>query len=307
MLDFRTDTFLKVCETMNYTEAARILHITQPAVSQHIRFLEKEYDTILFAYHNKQLYLTPAGEILRKRLMTMKNDQLAIRNEIKNDIEKRESLSIGVTMTIGEYAIVDKIADFLIRHPEMNLHIHYGNTMQLLELLDNGVINLALVEGNYPKEKYGHKNYSLEDYVAVCASDHVFETGKPDTLSNLVKERLLVREPGSGTRNILEELLLARGMDIKDFKRYIEVENMHTIIGLLKRDCGISFMYKIAVADELKAGTLKEIQLTDFKMQHDFDFIWEKGSIYTGKYLEICDELLQFTRSSLKNENAVLK
>ena len=295
MLDFRTDTFLKVCETMNYTEAARMLHITQPTVSQHIRFLEKEYNTHLFAYHNKQLYLTPAGEILRKRLMTMKNDQLAIRNEIENDVEKREALSIGVTMTIGEYAIVDKIAEFLIRHPEMNLHIHYGNTMQLLELLDKGVINLALVEGNYPKEKYGHKNYSLEDYVAVCAADHTFETEHPDTLRNLVKERLLVREPGSGTRNILEELLLARGMEINDFKRYIEVENMHTIIGLLKRDCGISFMYKIAVADELKAGTLREIQLTDFKMQHDFDFIWEKGSIYTEKYLDICEELLQFT------------
>ena len=295
MLDFRTDTFLKVCETMNYTEAARMLHITQPAVSQHIRFLEKEYNTHLFAYHNKQLYLTPAGEILRKRLMTMKNDQLAIRNEIENDVEKREALSIGVTMTIGEYAIVDKIAEFLIRHPEMNLHIHYGNTMQLLELLDKGVINLALVEGNYPKEKYGHKNYSLEDYVAVCAADHTFETEHPDTLRNLLKERLLVREPGSGTRNILEELLLARGMEINDFKRYIEVENMHTIIGLLKRDCGISFMYKIAVADELQAGTLREIQLTDFKMQHDFDFIWEKGSIYTEKYLDICEELLQFT------------
>ena len=68
-------------------------------------------------------------------------------------------------------------------------------------------------------------------------------------------------------------------------------ENMHTIIGLLKRDCGISFMYKIAVADELESGVLKEIKLSDFKMQHDFDFIWEKDSIYTDKYIKICKEL----------------
>lgn len=102
MLDFRTDTFLTVCETMNFTEAAKRLHITQPAVSQHIRFLEKEYNTRLFSYCNKQLYLTPAGEILRKRLMTMKNDQLAIMNEIRNESYKMESLSIGVTMTIRE-------------------------------------------------------------------------------------------------------------------------------------------------------------------------------------------------------------
>lgn len=175
----------------------------------------------------------------------------------------------------------------------MNLHIHYGNTTQLLTLLDEGIINLALVEGNYPKENYEHKNYSTEEYIAVCARNHIFEVKSPETMQELVKERLLVREPGSGTRNILEELLLARGMGIKDFLHYTEVENMHTIIGLLKRDCGISFMYKIAVADELKNGTLKEIRLSDFKMQHDFDFIWEKGSIYTEKYIGICEELLK--------------
>ena len=216
----------------------------------------------------------------------MKNDQLAIMNEIRNESHKMESLSIGVTMTIGEYAIVDKIADFLISHPEINLHIHYGNTTQLLTLLDEGRINLALVEGNYPKENYEHKNYSTEEYIAVCARDHTFKEKFPETMQELVKERLLVREPGSGTRNILEELLLARGMGIKDFLHYTEVENMHTIIGLLKRDCGISFMYKIAVADELKNGTLKEIRLFRFfRMQHAFDFIWEKGSIYTEKYI----------------------
>ena len=88
MLDFRTDTFLAVCDTMNFTEAARRLHITQPAVSQHIHFFEKEYDVKLFSYCNKQLYLTQEGEILRKRLMTMKNDQLAIRNEDMNEFTK---------------------------------------------------------------------------------------------------------------------------------------------------------------------------------------------------------------------------
>ena len=54
MLDFRTNTFLTVCETMNFTEAAKRLNITQPAVSQHIRFLENEYNTQLFLYHKKQ-------------------------------------------------------------------------------------------------------------------------------------------------------------------------------------------------------------------------------------------------------------
>lgn len=290
MLDFRTETFLTVCQTMNFTAAAKQLNITQPAVSQHIHFLEEQYDTSLFIYRNKQLFLTHSGEILRKHLVTMKNDEKAILEELKGSDLGTESLSIGVTMTIGEYAIVDRLASFLIHHPEINVHLHYGNTTQLLNLLDNGQISMAIVEGNYPKENYSHKKYSTEDYIAVCAASHNFITGHPHTINDLVCERLLVREKGSGTRNILEQSLSARGLCISDFIHYTKVENMHTIIGLLKRDCGISFLYKIAVENELQSGILKEIPLDDFKMQHDFDIIWEKHSIYTDKYLSICRE-----------------
>ena len=292
MLDFRTETFLTVCQTMNFTAAARQLNITQPAVSQHIHFLEEQYHTSLFIYQNKQLFLTRSGEILRRHLLTMKNDEKAVMEELKNNITGIETLSIGVTMTIGEYAIVDKLAGFLIQHPEINIHLHYGNTLQLLKLLNSGQISMAIVEGNYPKEYYSHKKYSTEDYIAVCAASHHFMTDHPYTMNDLVHERLLVREEGSGTRNILEQSLMTHGLHISDFIHYIEIENMHTIIGLLKRDCGISFLYKIAVEKELRSGILKEIPLDDFKMQHDFDIIWEKHSVYSDKYLSICEEFI---------------
>ena len=292
MLDFRTETFLTVCQTMNFTTAARLLNITQPAVSQHIRFLEEQYQTSLFIYKKKQLSLSTSGEILRKHLLTMRNDEKALKEEIKSVYSGIESFSVGVTMTIGEYAIVDKLAAFLLHHPEINIHLHYGNTAQLLKLLDQGQISMALVEGNYPKENYSHKKYSTEDYIAVCAASHQFAISVPSTVSDLIGERLLIREKGSGTRNILEVNLSARNLRVSDFVHYTEVENMHTIIGLLKKDCGISFLYRIAVEEELSSGILKEIPLTDFKMQHDFDIIWEKNSIYTDRYLSICEEFL---------------
>ena len=292
MLDFRTETFLTVCQTMNFTVAAKQLNITQPAVSQHIHFLEDQYHTSLFIYRNKQLFLTRSGEILRKHLLTMKNDEKAILEELKSNFTGIETLSIGVTMTIGEYAIVDKLANFLIHHPEINIHLHYDNTFQLLKLLDHGQISMAIVEGNYPKENYSHKKYCTEDYIAVCAASHHFFTDHPHTVNDLLYERLLVREKGSGTRNILEQSLIARGLHISDFIHYTQVENMHTIIDLLKKDCGISFLYKIAVENELQSGILREISLDDFKMQHDFNIIWEKHSIYTDKYLSICEEFL---------------
>ena len=292
MLDFRTETFLTVCQTMNFTAAAKQLNISQPAVSQHIHFLEEQYNTSLFIYKNKQLFLTRSGEILHKHLSTMKNDEKAIMEELKSNCYGLESLSIGVTMTIGEYAIVDKLANFLIQHPEINIHLHCGNTSQLLKLLDAGQISIAIVEGNYPKENYSHKKYSTEDYIAVCAASHNFITNHHHTINDLVCERLLVREEGSGTRNILEQSLIARGLHISEFLHYTKVENMHTIIELLKKDCGISFLYKIAVENELQSGILKEISLDDFKMQHDFDIIWEKHSVYADKYLSICEEII---------------
>lgn len=163
MLDYRTKTFLTVCKTLNFTTAAKQLNITQPAVSQHIHFLEKQYNTTLFAYKNKELSLTPSGEILYKHLLAMKNNEQAIMNEINNITSYIETLSIGVTMTIGEYAIIDKLANFIQNHPEINIHLHYGNTSKLLELLDQGQISMAIVEGNYSKENYSHIKYSTED------------------------------------------------------------------------------------------------------------------------------------------------
>lgn len=90
----------------------------------------------------------------------MKNNEQAIMNEINNITSNIETLSIGVTMTIGEYAIIDKLANFIIHHPEINIHLHYGNTSKLLELLDQGQISMAIVEGNYPKENYSHIKYN---------------------------------------------------------------------------------------------------------------------------------------------------
>ncbi|MDD6423593.1 MAG: LysR family transcriptional regulator, partial [Intestinibaculum porci] len=127
MLDFRIQTFLTVCQTMNFTEAAKQLHMTQPAVSQHIHFLEKEYQATLFVYQNKRLSLTPAGTLLYKRLLTMQNDEKSIKEELKTLNTTIETLSLGVTMTVGEYAIVEKLAHYLKKHPQTNIHIHYGN------------------------------------------------------------------------------------------------------------------------------------------------------------------------------------
>ena len=80
--DFRVKTFLTVCKTLNYTRAAEELALTQPAVSQHITYLEREYNAKLFTYHRKKLELTRAGRVLRDALATMAHDDALLHERI---------------------------------------------------------------------------------------------------------------------------------------------------------------------------------------------------------------------------------
>ena len=91
MLDFRMETFLTVCNDMNFTHAAEHLNLTQPAVSQHIKHLEKTYGTELFIRDKKKLRLTPAGEILRSALETMRNDENTLKKRMQESIEVKKS------------------------------------------------------------------------------------------------------------------------------------------------------------------------------------------------------------------------
>ena len=105
MLDFRVYTFLAVCEYMNYTRAAEALHITQPAVSQHIRYLENMYQVKLFLAEGKKIHLSPAGERLLHAATTLKNDEVFLRKQMFEGAGKGLSLRFGTTRTIGESAI----------------------------------------------------------------------------------------------------------------------------------------------------------------------------------------------------------
>ena len=101
MLDFRTETFLCVCRHMNFTRAAGELGITQPAVSQHIHFLEEYYHARLFAMNGKKLSLTEQGEHLRRALTTIRDDEALLQKELQDIAGRTKPLAIGATMTVG--------------------------------------------------------------------------------------------------------------------------------------------------------------------------------------------------------------
>ena len=203
---------------------------------------------------------------------------------------KQRTLSFGVTMTIGEYILAEPLCKYLQKHPDLDVKIHYGNTSELLKALQEGIIDFALVEGYFPEAGYETKIFGREKFIPVCAAGHHLKR-KPEKIQDLFCERLLIRESGSGTRNILERNLAVHNYTVGDFCHYVEVENMHTILQLLLGDCGVSFLYRAAVKKELEEGRLEEVLLSDFQMEHDFTFLWEKESLFAEDYRAICEEL----------------
>ena len=291
MLDFRVETFLAVCQTMNFTRAAEQLHITQPAVSQHIHALEEQYSTKLFRSQGKQLQLTESGRLFFRTAAAMHHDDLRLREALHQENTRRR-LRFGATLTIGEYIMPGPLHRLLEREPDIQLYMLTANTQELLKLLDQGELDFAIVEGYFDKQAYDSLVYCTQRYIPVCASEYPF-SHPVRRLEDLLEERLLVREPGSGTRNVLERALEVRNLSVRNFRRVTELGSLNLIKSLVCAGAGISFFYQPVVQQELEAGKLREIPLEDCSIYHDFAFLWRRGSLFAADYREIYSLLCQ--------------
>lgn len=297
MLDFRLETFLTLCKTRNYTKTAGELHITQPAVSQHIKYLENYYGCKLFHYSGKTLTLTTQGEKLKSFVMTMKANSGRIK-ELMGEEDNSYPITFGATLTIGEYVMGDIIKSLLKEHPDIRLTMEVDNTKELLEKLKDGQVDFVLLEGQFDKCKYSSMLFSMEEFIAVCSSESPLVLREVE-LEELFNERLILREYGSGSRDIFEQVLYEYNLTIDSFKSVTEIANIKVIKELVREDLGITFIYREAVKDELKKGILKEIKIKDFQVEREFNFVFLQESIHFQEYKEWFNYLLKL---KLKNK-----
>lgn len=285
MLDYRSYTFLEVYRARSFSRAAKALHITQPAVSQHIRHLEQCYGTTLFAKTTRGASPTPAGDHLYRALSTMANDEERLRNELRAmECETAPApLHLGCTRTVADYVAPNLLADRVSARPTEAITMHVGNTAELVQLMDAGDIDCALVEGSFDHTRFDSMVYSTEDYIAV-ASPEAIASSNPRSIHDLAGERLILRESGSGTREILERNLAAHDLAPADFAGALELASIPAIIACVAAGAGITFLYRIAVERELAAGSLVDITPADFSIRHDFTLIWQHGSSYAARY-----------------------
>ncbi len=292
MLDFRHQTFLTLCSCNSFTKAAELLHITQPAVSQHIKYLEEFYECKLFDIVNRNIRLTHQGELLKEFAMTVFSDSKHFKENIRSVQADTMQFSFGATLSIGEYVMPEILSRLLTRYPEMKIHMSVANTQVLLERLNNGELDFIVVEGLFDKSEYDSTLFSLEKFIPVCSPKSEFANVEVG-FQEITKSRLILRERGSGTREIFENILQKNNYSLNAFERTIEIGNMAAIKKMVSNGLGITFLFEVAGKKEIKDGNLSVINIPGFSEQREFNFVLLKDSFFHARYMMIYELLKQ--------------
>lgn len=292
MIDFRHETFLTLCSCNSFTKAAELLHITQPAVSQHIKHLEEFYGCKLFDTTNRKIRLTHQGKLLKEFTMTIFSDLKHFKENISSVSTDTMQFSFGATLSVGEYVMPEILSRLLIEYPEMKIHMSVANTQVLLERLNKGELDFIVVEGLFDKSEYDSTLFSLERFIPVCSPQSEF-ANKEVSFQEITRSRLILRERGSGTREIFEYILHKNNYSLHAFDKVIEIGNMAAIKKIVSNGLGITFMFEMAAKSEIEDGSLSIINIPGFYEQREFNFVLLKDSFFRERYMKIYELLKQ--------------
>lgn len=275
MLDNRINTFIKLCDTMNYRKTAEFLNMTQPAVTQHIKYLEKEYNCKLFSYNYRKLSKTDEAIKLEKYARTMLKNEEDFKEKIES--KSQEHIRVGATKTIGNYVIIDYVKKYLLKEGN-TLTLIIDNTANLLNMIDNNMLDFAIIEGNFDKSYYHYSLFRCERFVGICNKNHSF-ADKRISIDKIFDETIIVREVGSGTRDIIEQELRKNSYSLSNFEKQICISSFDVIKDLVKSNFGISFVYEsVAKSDEMIAI----FELADKEIYREFNVV-SLNNLYLNK------------------------
>lgn len=290
MLEQKLYTFIKLAECESTTQTALELHMTQPAVSQQLKALETEYNIQLFNREGRRIILTNEGRqfyLMLKRMITMEQQFAEM---IKQPAVK--TIRFGATLSISE-GIMPELLPKMINHwKDIRFELTTQNTKELLRELEEGLIDFALIEGNFNQKKYAHSPIMKAKFSGFCQKGNPYKKFK--RLEECISAPLIIREKGSGTRTIFESECETYNISVEDFLSSHEVDSIPVILNLVKSGAGITFAYDCAMQEGIKKGEIEEIVLENFSLERDFSFVALPDMLKTEKLFEICDVIKKF-------------
>lgn len=280
-------TFILVCDLGSISKASEQLHVAQPAVSQTISDLENYYGITLFNRINRKLILTKEGQTLYKKA----NEVIKSYNEFEEMAKNKcthPSLKIGVSLTVASIFLPTIIKELKQKTPNVEFAVQINNASVIESEIINGEIDYAIIEGLPSNLKLAYEVLA-ENELTIVASKN-YKIPKEISLIDLDSYPLLLREVGSYSRNYLYNKL---NISVSPF---IEANSNQTIINNCIEGNGIAILPKILVDKYIYEGSLKEVKLSNNKLEAETSLIWHKNKIFSKdieKTIKICKNIIK--------------
>ena len=288
MIDTKIYTFLKVAQYRNYTKAATELNLTQPAVTQHIKKLEEYYNCRLINIDGKSVKLTKQGKLL----YNYAKFQVANEEQLINQIKKVETpIKIGATLSIADYYLPNYLSSYLSNYDEL-LYVTVKNTESIIKMLLNNELYCAFIEGIFDKSLFKHYEFCNTKFLPVARKGHPLE-GQNVTLSDIHKYPLILREKGSGTREIFENYLYQKNDSLLSASKIYEISSFGIMKKMIKNSNAISFMYEEVARQEVERGELCNLSIENYSIQRPLYFIYPNDSLMKAKNELFYKKLMQ--------------
>ncbi|MDC1106269.1 LysR substrate-binding domain-containing protein [Prolixibacteraceae bacterium] len=276
-MDFRSLVFLSVARNLNFTKAAEELHISQPAVTKHIKLLEETLETTLFERKGSRVILTSEGYLVQKHYLEMHD----IENNLLYELEQRNNktkgvLRIGGSSTIAQYVLPPIIAKFHQRFPNIRISLISSNSFHILEMLHNSHIDIAFVENHSTRSDLNYKYWMDDELVIITGMKTKASIGEL-TIDKLKKYPLIVREIGSGTLEVIEHTFKEHHLAMEELNIRMHLGSTEAMKHFLSEFEGIGIVSNKAIQNELNWNQLKTIPCEDIKFKRAFRISTKKG------------------------------
>ncbi|MGE8553017.1 MAG: LysR substrate-binding domain-containing protein [Chryseobacterium jejuense] len=277
MFDYRLKVFHTVASRLSFTKASEELHISQPAVTKHIKEIEVQLSTKLFDRKGTSIQLTQSGKILYEYAEKIRNIYRDLEFEISQiNQQHKGKLIIGASTTVAQYILPEILAKFNAYYKDIKIELLTGNTEAISSLLKEEKIDLGIIEGESQSSYFDYKTFKPDEIVLAAKSDHPL-AHKTLNIKDLYQLNLIFREQGSGTLEFIQNRLKEKDINIHELNTVIQLGSSESIKNyLLHSDC-MSFLSISTILNELKNNVLTVIDIKNFSIERDFHFILPKG------------------------------
>lgn len=281
-------TYLELIKLGSFSEVARKLSISQPAVSFQIQKLEHDLGVRLINRGQKKITMTDAG----KRLLEFATTVTGETNHLFNDLDRLRQevtgeLAIAASTIPSEFLLPPILSQFMTLHPAVTARVETHDSLAVIAGVQDGSYEVGFC-GTLPPQSQGLESFKVaeDEIVLIVSTEHPLAKRRHISFTELEDEPFIFREPTSGTQKSLEALLLEAGFDIRRFTPRLTLGNTQAIVSAVEVGAGIAFVSNLAIKKSLELGLIRQLILEELKLRRGFFCIYYKDRLISRLFNE---------------------